>query len=263
MQNQPNHTTPARARFPQLPALSPRTKLLLIVAAGIVGVFLVALIVVNLLISTDWVRDRVAARIKEQTGRELKVNGTTALLFTPGPHVVITDASITDPEAHAGTADLAIGRLVLDLSFLQLLSRQVDAERVVLVRPVLTVRLGKKDAPAERSDAGQARTNFAKAAAADDEPKRDVRLKDVHIEDGTVIIVYDAKGTERRIEHIEANMSMPTLDDPFTGTGKFDWKEQTVDFGIALTTPSDLRDKRPARAGAFTRQPGDRRSLRG
>ena len=85
MQNQPNHTPPTRARFPQLSALSPRTKLLLKIAGGLVGVFVVVLIVVNLLISADWVRDRVAARIKEQTGRELKVNGTTAAPFHARP----------------------------------------------------------------------------------------------------------------------------------------------------------------------------------
>lgn len=236
-----------RIRFPQLPALSPRVKLLLAVAGGVVGVFVVALIAVNLLISADWVRDRVAARIKEQTGRELKVSGTTALLFTPGPHVVITEATLTDPEARAGTADVAIGRLELDLAFSQLLSRQVDAERVVLVRPVLTLRLGENTAPLRRSDAGEKRRHFAKPATADDEPQRDVRLKDVRIEDGTVDIVYDEKGTERHIEHIDANVSLPTLTDPLTGTGKFVWKDQPVDFGIELTTLADLRAKRPAR----------------
>ena len=248
MQNQPNHTPPARARFPQLSALSPRTKLLLKIAGGLVGVFVVVLIVVNLLISADWVRDRVGARIKEQTGRELKVNGTTVLLFTPGPHVVITDATITDPQARAGTADLAIGRLVLDLNFGQLLSRQVDAERVVLVRPVLRLRLGDDDTPPpERSDAGEKRKHVVRAETDEDEPKRDIKLKDVQIEDGTVEIVYDSKGTERRVEHIDAHVSMPTLADPVTGTGKFDWKDQTVAFGIELTTPSDLREKRSAR----------------
>ena len=80
-----------------------RTRLILIAAGSVVGVALLALLAVNLLISADWVRDRVANRIKEQTGRELTVNGTTALLFTPGPHVVITDATFTDPEARAGT----------------------------------------------------------------------------------------------------------------------------------------------------------------
>ena len=243
MQTQPNHTAPMRARLPRMPALSPRAKLLLKIAGGIVGVLVVALIAVNLLVSADWVRDRVAARIKEQTGRELKVNGTTALLFTPRPHVVITEATITDPDARAGTADLAIGRLELDLAFGQLLSRQVDAEQVVLVRPVLTLRLGKD---ADRAEAREDRPHVVKAAE-EDKPKRDVRLKDVHIEDGTVTIVYDEKGTERRIEHIDATASLPSLDDPFTSTGKFVWKDQSVDFGIELTTLADLRAKRPAR----------------
>jgi AsmA protein len=214
----------------------------MIVAGAIVGVAVLALIAVNLLVSADWVRDRVASRIKEQTGRELNVNGTTALLFTPGPHVVITDATFTDPEARAGTADFSVARLVLDLSLMELLSRQVDAKRVVLERPVLTLRLGKDDRPKEDKPK---EPGVAKAPG--DKPRRDVRLRDVRIEDGTVNIVYDEKGTEKRIEHIAANLSLPTLTDPFTGTGKFDWKEQTVDFNFGLTSLADLRQKRPAR----------------
>jgi AsmA protein len=88
------------------------------------------------------VQARVAARIKEQTGRDLTVNGSTRLLFMPGPHVVITDAKITDPDAKAGTADLSVAKLTLDLNLAELIGSQVTIERVVLVRPVLTVRLG-------------------------------------------------------------------------------------------------------------------------
>ena len=117
------------------------------IAGGLVGVLVLALVAVNLILSADWVTARVAARIKEQTGRDLTVNGSTILLFTPGPHVVITDAKITDPDAAAGTADLSVAKLTLDLNFSELLSSQVDAERVVLTRPVLTVRLGDDALP--------------------------------------------------------------------------------------------------------------------
>ncbi len=246
MQREQTDNAPLWARLPQLPPLTPRTKLILAVAGGVVGVLLIALIAVNLLISADWVRERVAARIKEQTGRELKVNGTTSLLFTPRPHVVITEASISDPEAHAGTADIAIGRLELDLAFSQLLSRDIDAEQIVLVRPVVTLRLGKGPVQ-QRSEAAPERPHAVKAGAGGDEPARDIRLKDVRIEDGTVSIVYDEKGTERRIEHIDATVSLPTLTDPLTGTGKFVWKDQPVDFGVEITTLADLRARRPAR----------------
>lgn len=236
------HKPPASPPKPAPPAMRGRTRLLLIIGGTIVGAAVLALIAVNLLISADWVRDRVASRIKEQTGRVLEVKGTTALLFVPGPRVVITDATFADPEARAGTADFSVGRLVLDLSLMELMSREVDAERVVLERPVLTLRLGKDDRPKEDKPR---EPGVAKAPG--DKPRRDVRLRDVRIEDGTVNIVYDEKGTERRIEHIAANLSLPTLTAPFTGTGKFDWKGETVDFNFGLTSLADLRQKRPAR----------------
>ena len=224
------------------PAKGGRARLLLIVGSAVIGVAVLALIGVNLLVSADWVRDRVAARIKEQTGRVLEVNGSTALLFVPGPRVVITDATFVDPEARAGTADFSVGRLVLDLSLMELLSRQVDSERVVLERPVLTLRLGDDDRP--KPDKPK---NPNAAKSPNDKPQRDVRLRDVRIEDGTVNIVYDDKGTERRIENIAGNFSLPTIAEPLTGLGKFDWKGETVDFDITLTTVGDLREKRPAK----------------
>jgi AsmA protein len=220
--------------------MSRRNRLILIVAGSVVGVALLALLAVNLLISADWARDRVANRIREQTGRELTVNGTTALLFTPGPRVVITDAAFIDPEARAGTTDFSVGRLVIDLSMIELLSRNVDSERIVLERPVVTVRLGDDEKKSEPK---------LKSPKSENPPKlhRDVKLKDIRIEDGTVNIVYDESGKERRVEHINANLALPSLTTPFTGSGQFDWKEESVDFSFEVNSIADLREKRPAR----------------
>jgi AsmA protein len=221
--------------------MSPRNRLILIVAGSIAGVALLTLLAVNLLVSADWARERVANRIKEQTGRDLTVNGTTALLFTPGPRVVITDAAFIDPEARAGTTDFSVGRLVIDLSLIELLSRNVDSERIVLERPVVTVRLGddgKKAAPKPKQP---------KAENSNPKPRRDVKLKDIRIEDGTVNIVYDESGKERRVEHINANLALPSLAMPLTGSGKFDWKEESVDFSFEVNSIADLREKKPAR----------------
>jgi AsmA protein len=237
-------------------------KLLLKILASLAAVVVLALIAVNFLVSPDAVRDRVAARIMEQSGRELKVNGDTSLLFLPNPHIVLTDATITDPDQRAGTADLAITRIELDLSLLELLSRQVDADRVVMVRPVLTVRLQSDGPPPlppgggkQRGDAGAALgkqasassvLRFVAAETGATAPRRDIRLNDVRIEDGTVRILYDEKGTERRIEHIEAALSLPHVTDPLTAKGKLDWKDKPVGFDLKLASPADLRMQRPA-----------------
>jgi len=251
----PNHpqARPPAERNPAIPAAIAqrfahlmrhrRARLVAIVAGSVVGVAILALIAVNLFFSADWVRDRVAARIKEQTGRELKVNGTTALLFAPGPRVIISDAVITDPEARAGTSDLSLGRLVLDLSFSQLLSRNIDADRVVLEKPVLTVRLGEAPIEAPKKPKGEK----PKDKETGDTPRRAVKLDHVRIEDGTVNIIYDEKGTERRIERISAVLRLSDLADPFNGRGTFEWKEQTVKFSFVLNSLAELRQKKPAK----------------
>jgi AsmA protein len=238
-------------------------KLLLKILGGVAAVLVLALIALNMLISTDAVRDRVAARIKEQSGRDLKVNGSTSLLFLPNPQIVITDASITDPSDRSGATDLTIAQLELDVGFLELLSHEVDAKRVVMVRPVFTVRLnadgnpdpqssgdgrqGSLERRPERHAATSAPMRFIAAAADAGVPQHELRLEDVEIEDGTVRILYDERGTERRIEHIDAALSLPHLTDPLTAKGQLDWKSTPVDFDLTLTSPADLRNARQAK----------------
>jgi len=266
MHSQSPHKPQLPSRVPQQPEEPPRTALgalrrklrvrgpwkrVWIIGGSVIGVFVVLLIAVNLILSADWLQARVAARIKEQTGRDLTVNGSTVLLFTPGPHVVITDAKITDPDANAGTADLSVAKLTLDLNFSDLFSRRVDAERVVLERPVLTVRLGDGAPPLRWGGADEKpkKIHFAKAEmTGTSERSRDVHLKDMRVEDGKVVIVYDGKDadTVRRIEHINARLSLPAITDPLVGHGKLDWKNQSVDFSFEVKTPADLRAKRPA-----------------
>jgi AsmA protein len=229
-------------------------KLLLRIAGGIAALLVVVLIGINLLISADAVRDRVAARVKEQTGRELSVKGSTSLMLLPNPHIVITDASINDPSDRSGAADLSIERLELDLSLAEMLSKRVDAQRVVMIRPLLTVRLSDGAqregslTPRDRKHAAVDGFNFISSAFAEESgSQRDIRLKDVRIEDGTVRIIYDDQGTERRIEHIDAALSLPHITDPLTAKGKLDWKGKPVNFDLTLTSPGQLRNSEAAK----------------
>ena len=225
-------------------------KLLLWIGGGVAAFLVLALIAFNLLISADAVRDRVAARVKEQTGRDLTVNGSTSLLLMPSPHIVLTDVEIVDPANRAG-ADLKVARLALDVSFGQMFSREVDAKRVVMQRPVFTVRLKPQTGGMEQQgDAGGrpekhavAPVRVIAAGAAFAATRRDIMLNDVQIEDGTVRIIYDENGAERRIEKINAHLSLPHLVDPLTAKGDFDWKNTRVGFDLKLSTPADLESR--------------------
>jgi AsmA protein len=224
------------------------------IGSAILMGLLVLLVAVNAVLSGDWVEARVAARVKEQTGRDLTVNGSTLLLLTPGPHIVVSDAKLTDPDAAKGTADIAIETIKVDLDFASLFSSDVQAERIVLVRPVATVRLGDEGAPMRWGNATEPikKARFAKAQASVPAPaepsRRPLRLKDLRIEEGTVVIVYDEDAADaRRIEHINAELALPAPSAPLVGSGSFEWKAQAVDFSFEVTTPADLRAKRPAK----------------
>ncbi len=263
MHSKTPHMPKVPAPLPQAPAEPPHTRIgllkrgprkrVLIIGGAVTAVLVLLLVAINVLISADWVEARVAARIKEQTGRDLTVNGSTILLFTPGPHVIITDAKISDPEASAGTADISVARLTIDLSYSELFSHKVDAERVVLVRPVVTVRVGDEAKPfrAGEVDETPKQIRFAKADAGGGEakPRQEMRIKEMQIEDGTLVIIYDDKDDNavKRIENINAELRLPSITARLLGKGTFDWKNQAVAFSFEVTTPEDLRAKRPAR----------------
>ena len=65
-------------------------KRILKIIGGVVAALVLAVVGLNLLISAVAVRERVASRVMEQTGRELSVKGSTRLLFLPNPHIVLT-----------------------------------------------------------------------------------------------------------------------------------------------------------------------------
>ncbi len=90
--------------------------------------------------------------------------------------------------------------------------------------------------------------NFISSAFAEETgSQRDIRLNDVRIEDGTVRILYDNQGTERRVEHIDAALSLPHITDPLTAKGKVDWKGKPVNFDLTLTSPGELRNAKAAK----------------
>ena len=175
------------------------------------------------------------------------MNGPVRLLFLPGPQIVISDATIADPETRAGLAELSIAKLTVDLNFADLFSREVDAKRIVLERPVLTLHPGHQ-AQAGHLDGARApgKVRFARAnmSGSVSEPPRDLRIEDLRIVDGTVILARSNAQDERCIEHIDAHLSLTSLKAPLIGRGTFQWKHEPVDFSFEFSTPADLRAKR-------------------
>lgn len=247
-------------------------KLALKIFGVLVAVFVLLLVAANLLLSADRLRNRVAERIREQTGQELKVAGSSTLLFLPNPHIVLTDATLTGSPEAPSRVEVKVPRLEIDLSLFDLISRRIDARRVVFFKPLIRLHatpipsdnrasLGHSGhvlpvsfgAPAKSasSDAGSAvHLIEADATAAirvhRHRSRRDIRLKDVRIVDGTVQMLRPNGSVRRAVREINAAISLPHITDPLHAKGSFDIGRQPIAFGLTLTSPGALRDERPA-----------------
>lgn len=221
-------------------------KLFLKILGGLFTVVLLLLIAANLFVSPDAIQARVAERIKQQTGRELIVNGEASLTFLPNPEMVLTDTTLKDPGTDATAIDLHVARLEVTLDLFELISQRVDARYVLFEQPLVVVRPGAgDDAPQRRSEAPSATPRFAKAsmalAATGQDDASDVRLREMRIEDGTVRILDDAGQVNREIEHINASVAMPHINEPLRSSGSFQLKQKTLNYDLTLTSAGALR----------------------
>ncbi|MFD0988100.1 AsmA family protein [Methyloligella solikamskensis] len=238
-------------------------KLFLKILGGLFSVIVLALIAANIFVSPEAIQARVAERIKQQTGRELIVNGEASLTFLPNPEMVLTDTTLRDPGTDATAIDLHVARLEVTLDLFELISQRVDARYVLFEQPLVTVRPGSAQtapqrqgqAPAEEKSRraslpAKSEPRFAKAsmafAATPQDDTSDVRLRDVRIEDGTVRILDENGQVNREIKQINASLAMPHIDDPLTSNGSFQLKQKTLNYNLTLTSAGDLRAGRQA-----------------
>ncbi|ODA66380.1 putative assembly protein [Methyloligella halotolerans] len=238
-------------------------KLFLKILGGLFSVIVLVLIAANIFVSPEAIQSRVAERIKQQTGRELIVNGEASLTFLPNPEMVLTDTTLRDPGTDSTAIDLHVSRLEVTLDLFELISQRVDARYVLFEKPLITVRPGSaQTAPQQRSEGSVpektrraslpapqeprfAKGSMALAATGDDDTS-DVRLREVEIEDGTVRILDEEGQVNREIEHINASLQMPHIDEPLRSTGDFQLKGKTLNYDLTLTSAGALRAGRQA-----------------
>ncbi len=238
-------------------------KLLIKILGGLFTVVLLLLIAANMFISPDAIQARVAERIKQQTGRELIVNGEASLTFLPNPEIVLTDTALKDPGTDATAIDLHVARLEVTLDLFELISQRVDARYVLFEQPLVVVRPGsgqaapqqqgrapiegspneeksRRAALPEKTEPHFAKASMAFAATAGDDTS-DVRLREMRIEDGTVRILDEAGQVSREIQHINASAAMPHINEPLRSSGSFQMKQKTLNYDLTLTSAGALR----------------------
>lgn len=225
---------------------------------------------------TELVRDRIIAEVKNRTGRDLVIAGSTHFTMLPGLGITATDVSLSAPPEMPGDPLLTAAKLEVSIALLPMLLRDVQVERFVLHRPHITLRVDQSgrrswDFAAALDLQSGNRVQLAQATPRRDLDKRSaseldafaknatipiapranaldgvngVSLGDVRIVDGRVTWSDLRAGTLHEIERLEARVSLPDPAGPLDLTGSLVHAGERFDIGLKLAS---LRDAAAAR----------------
>jgi AsmA protein len=242
-------------------------KFLLKAAFTIVMMAVLALGAIAFLVPQDVVRDQVSSLVKEQTGRDLTVGGKTSFSLFPNIGVELEDVSISNPPGMKSGEMLHMGSLNLNLKLLPLLTRRVEVDRFVLVKPVFNLLVdaeGRKNWDMEKKAAGlnpsdQVPTNFQRAAIP---PKmifaqagglgggtvQEISLGTAKIIDGTLNYTDELTGAKQRVDKMNVTLVQTDLSEPLDAEGNLVWQGEKVSFDGRLENVSALLKNAPAKA---------------
>lgn len=181
-------------------------KKLIIGLAVVLSLIITVVLVAPGFIDWNGYRDQIARQLSAMTGREVAIEGAIDFGLLPTPTLSARDIRIGPPMAASYVPEITVGALDVRAALLPLLSGRLEADRMILIDPVIVVERPAEGRPAGQGDEGGVRP-------------RDIRLDRVAIENGTVVWRDGASGDEERIDHVFAQFSAESLSGPFQLSG--------------------------------------------
>lgn len=256
---------------------------------GAIGLLAVAVGVVTFLVispPTDFIRNEIVARVKTETGRDLRIAGQASLSFYPTLGVRLGDVSLSPPPGMGGPPFVKISNLDIGVRLLPLLRQEIVVDKFVLYNPVFELRVdgnGKKSwdmalratsGPIRLAEAtraqntlrdfstgtkgflekrlvqGQGAAGVPNGSAANS-PISELVLNDIRIDNGTLRYSDERDGSSAQVGAINARLDLASLSQPLGAKGSLVWSKEKIEFDGQLTSPQLLLEERPAKL-AFT-----------
>lgn len=252
------------------------------VAVGFV--VLVVLVVGALLVLPsfwDWnaEKGRMAALVKEHTGRDLQIAGDVSLHLLPKPAFSAREVTLANLAEGSGPAMVRLEELRISIGLLPLLRGEILVNSVTLVKPEVLLEVlpdGRANWDFAGAGGEQPQAEGVPATAGDADPAgRPIRVDSFLIEDGVVHYRDARSGREETLGDLNAELAADSLAGPFGASGSGVYQNVPLEFDFSLgqlveggATPLSLSLRLPQAAaegnfvGALSRHE-DLQTLRG
>jgi len=212
--------------------------------AILVGIFLllVAVVVaVPMLIPMDTYKARIAGAVKEQTGRDLRMDGDIGLSFFPNIAVSIEDAGISNA-SWAKEAEMASMReMRAAVKLMPLFRGVVEIDSFVLVDPIIHLEVRRDGTPNWQFETArgpeQALPREAEDASSGGREVNEVSIGEVSIRNGRVSYANAQTGASYVADSVNVNLELPSLDNPFLADGSLVWNGDEIRIDLKADRP--------------------------
>ncbi|MEQ9608221.1 MAG: AsmA family protein [Kiloniellaceae bacterium] len=191
----------------------------------------------------DWnaEKGRMAALVKEHTGRDLEIAGNVSLRLLPTPAFAASDVTLTNLEGGSAPAMMTLEELRVSVALMPLLRGEVRVESVTLVKPQVLLEVlpdgranwqfatdqGRAGAATPPVPAGE-----APGAAAPRQGDQVIRVDSFLVEDGTVRYRDAPGGSEETISGLNAEFAADSLSGPFAASGAAVYHGVPLEFDV-------------------------------
>jgi len=207
----------------------------------VIVLVIAAVVIVPFFIPKETYVAQIQSAVRDATGRDLTIGGDISFSVIPDLALEVNDVAFSNA-AGADAANMAtLDQLALKLKLGELLSGSVAVDTFVLTRPVINLEIDAKGRPnwafgGIGDTAAPAATSGGDGAGATSGPADlddlQVKLGDVRLVDATITYTDKVTGTSERIDKVNMELSLPSLDDPFGATGGLVWNNEQIDIDL-------------------------------
>ena len=218
-------------------------KKLLIGLGVLIVVIIAAAIIVPFFIPVDTYKAKVVALVKDETGRDLNINGKVSFSLLPSLALEANDVSLSNPPGAASPNMLQLKTLAVKLRLLPLLHGAVAVDQFKLTQPVIDLEVDKAGTPnwVFKPAAKPAAPAAPAPQTASGGGVPQISLGDVSIVDGQASYLDQRTGEKRVLSDINMQLSLPDFAGPFNAKGSATWNGEKVTITAAVAKPGALQ----------------------
>ena len=218
---------------------------LLIGVVVVLAAIIVALLVTSLIVPSDFIVAQIASKVRQRTGRDLRISGPISFSVMPRFALVAHDVTLANPSGFSGDF-LSVKTVDVGLKPLALLHGSIEIDQLKLLQPRADFEIDKdgrrnwifhppqpppSTVPPEKASAGP---SFITG--------------NVTIVGGAASFFDRREGPKRSVKDLNMTLSLPSLDGPFKAMGSAVHNNDGINLAVTVAAPAELRDGRVSAA---------------